>query len=173
MTQTWSKAKPEEGKVAKAMIVVKTQVIEPTVSSGMQHTVYFVLGSEDDPEAKLPETRKRRLGAIDFKNLIAACKLPVKRYRDSELFATLRGCQFVTEFKASRTSDRMDNKGYFPVGASLANRGAAVVRPQAPRVSAPPPVTTQAKVACPVCETQVNRSEYGEHLRGHQESASE
>lgn len=172
VSRIMSKAKPEEGKAAKAMIVVKSTVIEPTPSSGMQFTHYLVIGSEEDPEAKQRETKMKRGGAVDFRNLIVSAKIPLKNYKDSELFQLLKGCRYVTNITIEKDG-RNGSKGFYPIGTDA--RAAGVKPSVASRVvrsiaasSAPSAVLIQAKVACPVCDTPVNRSEYGSHLQAHE-----
>lgn len=170
VSRTMSKGKPEEGKAPKAMIVVKSSVVEPPASSGMQFTHYLVIGSEEDPEAKLKETKMKRGGAVDFRNLIVACKIPLKSYKDSEIFNLLRNCRYISNVTLGKDG-RNEAKGFYPVGDAPINlgtpRGAATRPIVRPTVSTPAPVQTQAKVACPTCDTLVNRSEYGAHLQTH------
>ena len=177
----YSRGRPEEGKSPKKMIVAEAEVIEPQSSAGLRHTMYFVLGTEEDPEGCLIETLKRQSGAVEFRQLITAARVPrVANQKESDLFLRAKGCRFVTEIREEK--DRMGeeirtrNKGYYPVGHTLTSpanggRGATSMRLTPPTQAASAP--QRETIACPTCSEPVARSNWGEHFKSHQQVAPE
>lgn len=92
VTQT----KEREGKQQKFMFALTGKIVAPEQYKNMLYSEYFVIGTEQDPDAEQVETWQSSIGARSFKRFVKALGIPVGDEEDAEsLAASIRGAEFL------------------------------------------------------------------------------
>jgi len=149
-------SKGGDGKVQKLMAVVAFEVTAPERFEGWVRTNYYVLGTDDDPEAVEEATSKDSGGFRGLKRLAKCANTPL----DPELEVTLEalpGAQvslMVTQEKDNQ--GRMQNRitTVYPVGEQLPGSLSTGSAPAAParaaqRTAPPRPSTPPSRPSAP------------------------
>lgn len=88
--------KERDGKVAKLMYVLTSQVVEPASHKGLLYFENFVIGTEDDAEADEVSTWQTSIGGRSLKRLTKALGVPFGDEEDAEAFAeTVKGAEYL------------------------------------------------------------------------------
>lgn len=132
-------------------------ISEPDPYVGYPQYDYFVIGTEQDPEAQDPETWKQSIGARQLKRMFKAAQVPMSEDID-DMCATAAGQQLVAVIGqqiTKRGTPMNQINGYYALGEreigvdqkpAAAQRGRAPVRgPVATRTSVQPPMAPQTR----------------------------
>lgn len=152
-------------------------VEEPSDVEGAMHFERFQIGTDEDPEAKESQTRRKSIAARQLKALLKAAQVPMLD-TDEATFAAAKGCRFVG--KIGLTISKKDGneyphmKGYYATNSpeavkvgmttsAMLNGGSAGGGSAPVTAGGNGPVST--KIKCNECGEQVDRADYGKHLR--------
>lgn len=184
-------SKEGDGKTSKLMYKLTNKVVEPASHKGLFFTEFFVIGTEDDPEAEELNTWQTSIGGRALKRLSAKLGVPTGDEEDSDAFlAAVKGVEYLatiitkTEPDTKKTPEgvevdnpykgRVNNRvtAYWALGerepGSL-TEGNGKHAPRTTKAAKPAaaPATTSDDVSCSACKKRVPRKDLKAHVEDH------
>jgi hypothetical protein len=180
--------KPKDGKKEKFMYRLTSAIVEPTAFKGQRFTEWFVIGSEEDPEATQLATWQASIGGRQLKRLAKKIGIPFGDEEDSDKFCHLIVGQeyLITLNQTTNDGSKQPNRkglpennvaaywslgekdpgslstGSAPVGANGSTKPAARLAATAARKAPPSDV-----VKCASCKEDVPRTTLAAHVNQH------
>ena len=186
-------SKEREGKTSKLMYKLTSKVVEPVSHKGLFFSEFFVIGTEEDPEAEELATWQTSIGGRALKRLTAKLGIPTGDEEDSDAFLNaVKGVEFLATIitktepaekngQPNPYAGRVNNNvtAYWALGEKepgTLTEGNGHTKPKTtpkakPQQAAPAPADDS--ISCSQCKKRVPRKDLRAHVEVHMRELAE